>query len=223
VSVSELKRMLPVGLSVLAVLLVASWSNTSGGRSNVAIAAQGSPVPTVSVTTLPAMPGSSTTALPVQIQTAAPESVPTQNPLTMPVAPPLGVSYIQVVGDVNSPLTLTLKDLEGMRPASLTVHFHVYTGVPLIDVLNRAGLHFSTDPQTLMRKYVFIQGVEGPSAIVSFPEFTKQFNGQLVLLAYRVDLRPVQGPGFVTLVVQDDNSMIRYIQVARIVVGEPLE
>jgi hypothetical protein len=218
-----LKRMVPLGLFVLAIFLVASWSDSRLNRSNVAAAAQGSPLPTVSVTTLPAMPGSSASTLPQQMQTAPPVSGPTQNPWTVPVAPPLGVSYIQVVGDVNTPLTLTLKDLEKMKPASLTIRFHVYTGVPLSDVLNRAGLHFSTDPQTLMRKYVFIQGVDGQSAVVSFPEFTRQFNGQLVLLAYRVDLRPVPGPGFVTLVVQDDNSTIRYIQVARIIVGEPLE
>jgi hypothetical protein len=222
--VTELRRILPLGLFLGAVLLEASWSNSTLGGSGIAVAAQGSPLPTVSVTTLPAMPGATTaTEAPNQMMTMPPAHAPTPNPWSVPVAPPLGVSYIQVVGDVDAPLTLTLKDLEGMRRASLTLRFHTYTGVPLIDVLNRAGLHFSTDPQTLMRKYVFIQGLDGQSAIVSFPEFTKQFNGQLVLLAYLVDLRPVVGPGFVTLVVQDDNTTTRYIQVARIIVGEPLE
>jgi DMSO/TMAO reductase YedYZ molybdopterin-dependent catalytic subunit len=222
--VTELKRILPLGVFVGAVLLVASWSNSTVGGSGIAAAAQGSPLPTVSVTTLPAMPGGTTASeAPNQMMTVPPAGAPTPNPWSVPVAPPLGVSYIQVVGDVDSPLTLTLKDLENMRRASLTLRFHTYTGVPLIDVLNRAGLHFSTDPQTLMRKYVFVQGLDGQSAIVSFPEFTKQFNGQLVLLAYLVDLRSVPGPGFVTLVVQDDNTTTRYIQVARIIVGEPLE
>jgi hypothetical protein len=222
--VTELKRIFPLGLFLGAMLLVASWSNSGLDRSSIAAAAQGSPLPTVSVTTLPAMPGATTgTETPNQMTTMPPANAPTANPWSVPVAPPLGVSYIQVVGDVDAPLTLTLKDLEGMRRASLTLRFHTYTGVPLIDVLNRAGLRFSTDPQTLMRKYVFIQGLDGQSAIVSFPEFTKQFNGQLVLLAYLVDLRPVVGPGFVTLVVQDDNTTTRYIQVARIIVGEPLK
>ncbi len=224
-SVSILKRVIPFGAVAAMVLLVAAWSTSSQDRSSAANAAQGSPVPTVSVTTLPAMPGpatSSATQTPFPMQTLAPLTA-TPNPLTLPIAPPLGVSYIQVVGDVANPLTLTLKDLEGMRPASLTLRFHTYTGVPLIDVINRAGLRFSTNPQILMRKYVYIQGLNGQSATISFPEFTKEFNSQLILLAYLVDLRPVVGPGFVTLVVQDDKSTIRYINVARIVVGEPLQ
>jgi DMSO/TMAO reductase YedYZ molybdopterin-dependent catalytic subunit len=222
--VRKLQRIVLWGIASVALALAASWWNAAAGPSSAAAAAAGSPVPTVSVTTLPAMPGeASASPTAEQTTTLPPAAAPSQNPWTTPVAPPLGVSYIQVVGDVVHPLTLTLKDLEKMRPASLTLRFHTYTGVPLIDVLNRAGLAFSTAPQVLMRKYVYIQGLGGHSAIVSFPEFTKQFNGQLVLLAYLVDLRPVPGPGFVQLVIQDDNTQIRYIQVARIIVGEPLQ
>ena len=220
---TELKRLLPLGFFAAAMICVASWLGSSFGPPSAAVAAQLSPIPTVSVTTLPAMPGPNETTSPLPQPTMEPGSAATQNPWTVPVAPPLGVSYIQVVGDVINPLTLTLKDLEKMKPASLTLRFHTYTGVPLADVLNRSGLRFSSDPQTLMRKYVFLQGLNGQSAIVSFPEFSNSFNGQLVLLAYLVDLRPVHGPGFVTLVVQDDKSTIRYIPVARIIVGEPLE
>lgn len=224
---STLKRIVPFGAVAAFVLLVASWSTSNADRSIVVNAAQGSPLPTVSVTTLPAMPGQplpgGTLEPSPAIGTVAPLNASTPNPLTVPIAPPLGVSYIQVLGDVQNPLTLTLKDLEKMKPASLTLRFHTYTGVPLIDVINRAGLRFSTDPQILMRKYVYIQGLDGMSATISFPEFTKQFNGQLILLAYLVDLRPVVGPGFVTLVVQDDRTTIRYITVARIIVGEPLQ
>jgi hypothetical protein len=221
--VSVLKQMLPLGVVVVGILLIAGWSNVSFGRSSVAAAAQASPVPMVSVTTLPAMPGESSSAQPQSVQSAAPVGAPATNSWTLPIAPPLGDSYIQVVGEVNTPLTLTLNDLEKMKPDSLTLRFHTYTGVLLTDVLNRAGLRFSTDSQTLMRKYVFFQGTNGESAIVSFPEFTKGFNGQLILLAYLVDLRPVKGPGFVTLVVQGDRTTARYINVARIIVGEPLQ
>ena len=223
---SFFKRIAPAGLVSALVIVAAGWSASTLGQSDSAAAAQGSPVPTVSVTTLPAMPGTTTqTEAPSTMAPAVTTPAMTNNASTwtQPIQPPLGVSYIEVVGDVNTPTTLTLKDLEGMKRASLTLRFHTYTGVPLIDVINRAGLHFSDDPQTLMRKYVYIQGVDGRSVTISFPEFTKQFNGQLILLAYLVDLRPVQGPGFVTLVVQDDNSTIRYIPVARIIVGEPLE
>jgi hypothetical protein len=65
--------------------------------------------------------------------------------------------------------------------------------------------------------------LNGQSVTVSLPEFMKPFNSQLILLAYLVDLRTVQGTGFVQLVIQDDRSTTRYIPVARIIVGEPLQ
>ena len=215
-----LKRTFAFGAIAALIGMIAMWP-ASHRSWNVAKAAQGSPMPTVSVTTLPAMPGTPTEPPPMGSPPPLPAA--STNPLTIPVAPPLGVSYIQVVGDVYNPITLTLKDLEGMRRASLTLKFHTYTGVPLIDVLNRAGLRFDQDPPTLMRKYVYVQGLGGQSATVSFSEFTKDFNGQLILLAYLQDLRPIPSPGFVKLVVQDDQTTIRYIPVARLVVGEPLQ
>jgi len=135
--------------------------------------------------------------------------------------PPVGTAYIQVEGQVANPLTLSLGQMQHMKSLSLTLHFHTYTGVPLQEILTLAQPTFSTDPETLMRKYVYFQGFEGKSAILSFPEFTKQFNGQIVLLAYLVDLHDVKQPGFVQLVVQGDKSSARFIKVARIIVGEP--
>jgi DMSO/TMAO reductase YedYZ molybdopterin-dependent catalytic subunit len=222
--VTIFKRMVPFGILTVLLLAAAGWTAASFGSKAMAVAAQTSPVPMVSVTTLPAMPGASTqtTAPPAMPQGTAPTAL---NAGSWPQpTPPVGVGYIQVVGEVDNPLlTLTLKDLEAMKPASLTLRFHTYTGVPLIDILNKAGLHFSQDPQTLMRKYVYIQGVDGRSVTISFPEFMRPFNNQLILLAYLVDLRPVQGTGFVQLVIQDDRSTTRYIPVARIIVGEPLQ
>ncbi len=223
--VTYVQRMSLAGVLAAGVLAAAAWHAGSGGRAAAATNDPGSPVPTVSVTTLPAMPGPQTSFAPAPAPppaASAPATQATRNPIAIPPAPPLGIAYIQVLGDVNRPLTLTLKDLEHMRPASLTLRFHVYTGVPLTDVIRLAQPRFSSDPQTLMRKYVFVQGLNGQSAIVSFPEFTKQFNGQLVLLAYMEDLRPLTGHGFVQLVVQDDNTTIRYIRIARIIIGEPL-
>ena len=122
---------------------------------------------------------------------------------------------------MTNPLTLSLNQLQHMKSLSLTLHFHTYTGVPLPELLALAQPSFSSDPETLMRKYVYFQGFDGKNAILSFPEFSKQFNGQLVLLAYVVDLHDVKPPGFVQLVVQGDKSSARFIKVARIIVGEP--
>ena len=139
----------------------------------------------------------------------------------LPTSPPVGYATIPVQGQVLHPFNLTLSMLQRMRRTSLTLHFHVYTGAPLTDILEQASPSFADDPETLMRKYVYFEGFDGRNAIVSFPEFSKQFNSQLILLAYIVDLKEVKAPGFAVLVVQGDKSQARFIKVRRIIVGEP--
>ncbi len=216
-----------VSIAVVA-LAVTGFSHAGADRATMAIAAAQAPTPTVSVTTLPAMPGTPTkspaTPAPTQepvmpLITPVPTVAPT--PGGVPTPPPVGVAYIQVMGQVSNPVNLTLGQLQHMKALSLTLHFHTYTGVPLNEILALAQPTFSDDPETLMRKYVYFQGFDGKSAILSFPEFSKQFNGQLVLLAYLVDLKDVKQPGFAQLVVQGDKSQARFIKVARIIIGEP--
>ncbi|MBV8461066.1 MAG: hypothetical protein JO009_09285 [Candidatus Eremiobacteraeota bacterium] len=193
---------------------------------SVDVAQAQAPTPTVSVTTLPAMPGKPTPG------PAAPSPSPemplvTPEPTSAPMAggaptqPPVGTAFIQVEGQVANPLSLSLNQLQHMKSLSLTLHFHTYTGVPLQEILAQAQPTFSSDPETLMRKYVYFEGFDGKNAILSFPEFSKAFNGQLVLLAYVVDLHDVKPPGFVQLVVQGDKSNARFIKIARVIVGEP--
>jgi DMSO/TMAO reductase YedYZ molybdopterin-dependent catalytic subunit len=209
-----------LALASIASLIVVSvvWSHSGSDRSMMANAAAQAPTPTVSVTTLPAMPGTPT---PAPIPTVPLTPLPATNPMNGPTLPPVGVAYIPVVGQVLHPLNITLSQMQHMKPISLTLHFHTYTGVPLLDILKQAQPTFPSDPATLMRKYVYVQGFDGESAILSFPEFTQDFNGQIVMLAYLVDLKDVKPPGFAQLVVQGDKMPTRFIKVARLVVGEP--
>ena len=212
-------------VSIAAITLVIAGWTSSGVNHGVMARAAGAqaPTPTVSVTTLPAMPGTPTSAPPTSQPTIPPIVTPAPQVVApnSPTLPPVGVAYVPVTGQVMTPVNVTLSQLQHMRPVSLALRFHTYTGVPLTDVLALARPTFPDDPQTLMRKYVYIQGFKGQSAILSFPEFSKQFNGQLVMLAYLVDLRDVKPPGFVQLVVQGDKTDARFIKVARIVIGEP--
>lgn len=211
---------------VVVALFAPGHSGADRMQSSMAAAAQ-APTPTVSVTTLPAMPGtpSGTTSSPAPHPTMpllTPLPAQTLQPAGgVPTQPPVGVAFVQVEGQVSNPLSLSLGQLQHMKALSLTLHFHTYTGVPLQEILALARPTFSDDPETLMRKYVYFEGFDGKNAILSFPEFTKQFNGQLVLLAYLVDLHDVKQPGFIQLVVQGDKTNARFIKVARIVVGEP--
>ena len=213
-------------VSIAAIaLVVAGWTSSGVNRGVMARAAGAqAPTPTVSVTTLPAMPTSPTNA---PLTTPAPTVAPIVTPAppmatpNQPTLPPVGVAYIPVTGQVSNPVNVTPSQLQHMKPVSLALHFHTYTGVLLTDVLALARPTFPDDPQTLMRKYVYFQGFKGQNAILSFPEFSKQFNGQIVMLAYLVDLRDVKPPGFVQLVVQGDKTDARFIKVAHIVIGEP--
>jgi hypothetical protein len=217
-------------VSIAAVtMIVAEWPGSQVNRAMMARAAGAqAPTPTVSVTTLPAMPGTPTKA---PQGSPTPESgmplvtpAPTTTPILggVPTTPPLGVAVIPVEGQVQHPLYLTLGQLQHMRATSLTLHFHVYTGVPLTEILQQAQPTFPDDPETLMRKYIYFQAIPPQqNAILSFPEFSKQFNGQIILLAYSVDLKDVKPPGFAELVVQGDKSNARFIKIARIWVGEP--
>jgi DMSO/TMAO reductase YedYZ molybdopterin-dependent catalytic subunit len=207
---------------VVVALVAPGHSGANRSQSSMAAAAQ-APTPTVSVTTLPAMPGTMSSPAPhptMPLLTPLPAQTPPPA-AGVPTQPPVGVAFVQVEGQVSNPLSLTLGQLQHMKSLSLTLHFHTYTGVPLQEILALAQPTFPNDPETLMRKYVYFQGFDGKNAILSFPEFTKQFNGQLVLLAYVVDLHDVKQPGFVQLVVQGDKTNARFIKVARIVVGEP--
>ena len=210
---------------VMVALVMAGWTDPNVNHSMMARAAGSqAPTPIVSVTTLPAMPPGTPTSAPSASQpTVAPVLTPAPPVATpgLPTLPPVGVAYIPVTGQVMTPLNVTLSQLEHMKPISLALRFHTYTGVPLTDVLALARPTFPDEPQTLMRKYVYFQGFKGQSAILSFPEFSKQFSGQLVMLAYLVDLRDVKPPGFVQLVVQGDKTDARFIKVAHIVIGEP--
>lgn len=222
--VSKTKKLFALSALVVLVCGMAFVRARAERLPIVDVAKAQAPTPTVSVTTLPAMPGKTTPgpASPspeMPLLTPPPTAQPT--PGGVPPQPAVGTAYIQVEGQVTNPLTLSLNQLQHMKSLSLTLHFHTYTGVPLPEILALAQPSFGSDPETLMRKYVYFQGFDGKNAILSFPEFTKQFNGQLVLLAYVVDLKDVKPPGFVQLVVQGDKSNARFIKVARIIVGEP--
>jgi DMSO/TMAO reductase YedYZ molybdopterin-dependent catalytic subunit len=229
-SVSIFKTLFAFIMVAAIAAIGAGWpSHGLDSATMVNAAPAHSPTPTVSVTTLPAMPGTPTkppatapatlpTTTPVPLSIPAP--TPTPLPVSVPTAPAVGVAFIPVQGEVSNALALTLSDLQHMKSLSLTLRFHTYTGVPLSEILKKAQLTFPDDPQTLMRKYVYIQGFNGQTAILSFPEFSKQFAGQLVLLAYLVDLKDVKQPGFAQLVVQGDKTDARFIKVARLIIGE---
>lgn len=183
------------------------------------------PSPQVSVTTLPALPtmapNGSATAPPVQPSTPSGSGG---------IAAPAG-SVIQVVGDVADPRVLTLKDLQLLRRSSLTLRVldpdgkrrvHTYTGVLLRDVISSVSPIGPGGATNSTHAYAFIEGMNGDSAIIAFPEFEVAFNNKQILLAYLVDGTPPPGPAICELIVPEDQTQARFIDgVTTIRVGSP--
>ena len=181
------------------------------------------PSPSVSVTTLPQLP----TVAPVQ---------PTYVPANQPTASSGGVmtapgTVIQVVGDVADPRVMTLKDLQLMRRSSVTLHVldadgkrrvHIYTGVLLRDIISSVSPTGPGGATTSTAAYALIEGVNGDSAIIAFPEFEAAFNNKQILVAYLVDGSPFPGQSIGQLVVPEDQGQSRFISpIATIRIGSP--
>ena len=181
------------------------------------------PSPSVSVTTLPQLP----TVAPVQ-PTYAPTGAPSSTGGTV-IAPPGTV--IQVVGDVADPRVLTLKDLQLLRRSSLTLRVldpdgkrrvHIYSGVLLRDLIasvSPIGPGGATDST---KAYALIEGVDGDSAIVAFPEFEAAFNNKQILVAYMIDGAPIPGAAIGRLIMPEDQTQGRFVSaIATIRIGSP--
>lgn len=168
------------------------------------------PVPSVSATTLPALPSS---AVP---STMAPTmSTPTPSGI---VAPP--GTLIQVTGAVASPIVLGLKDLQAMTRSTLTMRVldldgkrrvHIFTGPLFSDVISEARPTTSTGVDMATHAYALVTGMNGASAIIAFAEFHRDYNAKRIILAYEEDGGPLPGSGIAQLIVPEDATQGRCI------------
>jgi DMSO/TMAO reductase YedYZ molybdopterin-dependent catalytic subunit len=212
-----------VGLVALVAISAATrlYAVPASAHPVVALA----PSPQVSVTTLPALP----TMAPNGSATA-PTTQPGSASGTGSVAAPPG-SVIQVVGDVADPRVMTLKDVQLLRRSSLTLRvldpdgkrrIHTYTGVLLRDLISSVSPIGPGGAVTSTHAYAFIEGMNGDSAIIAFPEFEVAYNNKQILLAYLIDGTPPPGPAICDLVVPEDQTQGRFITgVTTIRIGSP--
>lgn len=236
------RRFSPAGIVVavalvatVSLLAIAAFDAPTAVFVQPALAAQPSPV--VSVTTLPAVPSplpSVHPATPIPAPSARPTSSPpagvqpTQQP-GIPAMPP-GTAVV-VGGLVANPMILTLKDLQRMPHTTLTLRivdrdgrhrFHLFTGVLLRDIVDRARPNVTGGAAQSTAAYVVVQGLSGGPVIVGFPEFEHDYNAKQILVAFYQDTRPLDTPGIARLIVPEDNTQGRFITgITMITVGEP--
>lgn len=109
-----------------------------------------------------------------------------------------------VGGDVLTPLTLSVADLQGLGLASETVDVtfqsggeaedHTFTGVLLIDLLNHAGVPAGPDERNpLLKYYVVVTANDGYQVVFSGGELDPNFGNVPIMIAWEQDGAPVTG------------------------------
>jgi DMSO/TMAO reductase YedYZ molybdopterin-dependent catalytic subunit len=128
---------------------------------------------------------------------------------------------LRITGTVSKSLSLTATDLAARNPMTVQVTYmaggqvgtHTYKGVPLLQLLNEAGVQTTGDRQRgLLTKYIVATGTgsDRRSAVLSWGEIDTAYAGVNVLIAYEEDGIPLGG-GLTRLVVPSDARGGRYI------------
>jgi hypothetical protein len=136
-------------------------------------------------------------------------------------AQPASGAALVVTGDVPTPLSLD--DLRHMPRKTLTVtngHTHkleTYAGVPLADLLARAGLPQGEKLRgAAMTTYVIAEGADGYRALFSAAELDSSFEDSDVIVADTLDGAPMgahEGP--LKLVAPHDKRPARWVRTLR--------
>jgi DMSO/TMAO reductase YedYZ molybdopterin-dependent catalytic subunit len=126
---------------------------------------------------------------------------------------------LSVTGELKTPLKLTMTELKAMPAAKVTVKDHdgttaVYEGVPLHDILSRAG---APQGETLrgdaLQLVVLVKAADGYKVALSLAEPDPLFADKQVLLAYQrnaLDLDAKTGP--LRLVIPDEKRQARWVR-----------
>ena len=140
-----------------------------------------------------------------------------------PAAQPASEAALTVGGDIPTPLSLSLDDLRQMPRKKLTVtNSHnrkqeTYEGVPLADLLKRAGMLQGEKLRgAAMTDYVIAEGADGYRALFAAAELDSSFQDSDVIVADTMDgapLGPREGP--LKLVAPHDKRPARWVRMLR--------
>lgn len=132
-----------------------------------------------------------------------------------------------VDGAVKQALRLSAADLKGLQSVTIDVSYEAqgkiqanqFTGVPLLDVLNKAGIVDGEGKGGRFRRVVEIEGGDKYVIAVALGEIEPNLEAKQVLVAYLQNGKPVDSAGGVRLVVPGDKHGARSVRdVVRITV-----
>ena len=127
-------------------------------------------------------------------------------------------AIIKVEGEVTHPLQLSPADLAKMRRVEVRAadrdgKEHRYSGVPLSDILQQAGV--TMGPQLRgenMAKYLLVKSADGYEVVFSLPELDSAFTDRVIILADQADGAPLPAnKGPFRLVVPGEKKPARWI------------
>ena len=138
-------------------------------------------------------------------------------------APSEGASTLTIGGDVTTPLTISLAELEKMPQTTLSVvnpHNHKpekYEGVPLDTLLQQCGVpHGEAIRGKWMSAYVLVTAADGYRVVYSLAELDPGFLDSDVLVADQMNgaaLGPREGP--LKLVAPRDKRPARWVRMLK--------
>lgn len=138
-------------------------------------------------------------------------------------AAPLQGAMLTVGGEVATPLSLSADDLRAMPRRTVRAAAEhggspaTYEGVALGEVLRRAGTG-ELRGRRLTTAYALVEAADGYRAVFALAELDSAFTDKLVLLADRVDGKPLPADvGPLRLVVPDEKRHGRWVRQVKAV------
>jgi len=125
-------------------------------------------------------------------------------------------AFVQVTGEVTQPLKLYEADIAKMNKVSVNLtdkdgKDHSYSGVPVIDILNNAGV--TTGKQLHgenLTKYVLVKCADGYQVLFALAEMDTALAKKTIILATQADNKPLpEGKGPFRLVVPGEGRPAR--------------
>jgi DMSO/TMAO reductase YedYZ molybdopterin-dependent catalytic subunit len=136
-------------------------------------------------------------------------------------------TLLEVGGEVAHPFSLTASEFARLPRQALRTKGHdgvesQYQGVPLIEILAKAGVPTGKDLRgKALALFVVVEAADGYRAVFALAELDSGFTDRVILLADRRDDKPLSGPaGPLQVIVPGEKKHARWVrQVIRIKVG----
>ncbi|MCG2614087.1 molybdopterin-dependent oxidoreductase [Terrimonas sp. NA20] len=127
-----------------------------------------------------------------------------------------GQGTLTVKGEVGLPLTITTAGLSEFRHAEANMkdregNMHKYTGVSVLSILDSAKVTLGKQLRgEHLKKYLLVKCADGYQVLFSLAELDPDFGNKTVILADRVDGKPLpEGKGPFRLIIPDDKALAR--------------